>query len=98
MVELGVEIHSVVVPMACPLDLKHTGTSQIADQAPDRSLRESEVVSNLANAAAWMQRYVEEDRAVTRYQIPVMIETVAAHGNDASLPLTPSLHDSRLVI
>src|SRR2546428_5721133 len=98
MPELGVQVRRVVVPVARPHDIEHARAPQVADKAPDGALRKRQAISNLANRAAGMQCYVEEYRAVARYQIPVMIETVAAHGNDASLPLSPSLHDSRLVI
>ena len=36
--EFGVEVDCVMVTVACPLDSKHTGASQVADETPDGAL------------------------------------------------------------
>ena len=69
MKERRVQIDRIVVAASLFANVKHSGAAQISDQAPHSSVCQSHCVRNFVGSAVRVDGNMEEDGAVTGYEI-----------------------------
>ena len=75
--ERRVEVDGVMVTPALAIDGQHVGAAEVADEAPDGALGEVHLLRDLADGTARVHSDVEENRAVARDEVPVVLDVYA---------------------
>ena len=75
--EVSVEVYRVVVSPALTLNMQHIRSAQVSDQPPNGSLSERHVIGDLPDRTTRMHGDVEQDRAVTGDEVPVIAYVVS---------------------
>src|SRR4029453_18317354 len=73
MPERSLQVDGVVMPAAVPTYVEHAGSPEVADKAPNGPLRQRHFVGDLPDRALRVYSYEEENGAVARYKIPMVL-------------------------